>query len=165
MKGKQSRNMLKRIKLGIVIGKVAVVAAFALVVTSTAPAMAQTQDNTAPQATLSNDIKIIDFAPNDANAIVVKGNVVGKDNEPLTGAAIVVLDKYNNLILQGTATDGFDSHFAIRIPKGTKVKIQYVGYKTFTKVFNKSEENLLIEMEVDEELEKGKGQFWLLGMK
>ena len=124
--------------------------------------MAQTQDKSTPEVASSNDIKIIDFAPNDANAIIVKGSVVGKDNEPLTGATIVVLDRYNKLILQGTATKGFDSQFAIRIPKGAKVKIQYVGYKTLTKEFNKPEDNLLIEMEIDENLEKGNGQFWLL---
>ena len=153
MKGEQICKTLKKIKLSIVVGKVAVVAA--LVATSIAPVMAQTQDKSTPEVASSNDIKIIDFAPNDANAIIVKGSVVGKDNEPLTGATIVVLDRYNKLILQGTATKGFDSQFAIRIPKGAKVKIQYVGYKTLTKEFNKPEDNLLIEMEIDENLEKG----------
>ena len=162
MKGKQICKTLKEIKLNIAIGKMAVAAILFIVATSIAPVMAQTQDKSAPEVASSNDIKIIDFAPNDANAIIVKGSVVGKDNEPLTGATIVVLDKYNKLILQGTATEGIDSQFAIRIPKGTKVKIQYVGYKTFIKEFNKPEDNLLIEMEIDEKLEKGNGQFWLL---
>lgn len=156
MKGKQI------CKFNMVIGKVVVVAAFALVATSIAPAMAQTQDKSAPEVTSSNDIKIIDFAPNNANAIVVKGSVVGKDNEPLTGAAIFVLDRCNKLILQGTSTQGFDSQFAIRIPKGAKVKIQYVGYKIFIKEFNNPEDDIVIKMEVDEELEKGQGKFWLL---
>ena len=161
MKAKQISKTLKEIKLDIAIDKMAVVVIVLIFATSITPLMAQAQDKSAPEVARSNDIKIIDFAPNDADAIVVKGRVVGKDNAPLTGAAIVVLDRYNNLILQGTSTDGFDSQFAIRIPKGAKVKIQYVGYKTFIKEYNKSEENLLIEMEVDENPE-GQGQFWLL---
>ena len=164
MKGKQICKTLKEIKLNIAIGKMAVVAILLIVATSIIPLMAQAQDKSAPEVARSNDVKIIDYAPNDADAIVVKGRVVGKDNEPLTGAAIVVLDRYNNLILQGTSTDGFDSQFAIRIPRGSKVKIQYVGYKTFIKEFNKPEDNLVIEMKVDEKPE-GNGQFWLLDSK
>ena len=163
MKGKLILKTMKELKLSIAIGKVAVAAFLAIVATSLSPAIAQTQNKSAPSsnATLSNDLKIVDFAPHDADAIVVKGCVVGKDDEPLSGASIFVLDKYNNLILQGIATEGFDSQFAIRVSKGTKVKIQYVGYKTLTKEFDVPEDNLVIKMETEEKTETT-GKFWLL---
>ena len=158
MKGK---HVFKETGFRLSVNKVIVVAALVLCSTSIGPVMAQTQNKSDATVANSYEPKLVDFAPNDANAIIVKGCVVNKDNEPLIGATIILLDKNNNLISKGTATDGFDSQFAIRVSKGTKVRIQYVGYKALTREFNTPEDNLVIKMETDENTE-GRGQFWLL---
>ena len=129
------RQLLRR----QILGKAAVVAGLAIGATSIAPAMAQTH-NYVPKVEQSKEkLKPVDCAPNDAAAIIVRGTVIDETNEPLIGAMIHVLDE------KGKIT-------TIRVSKGSKVQIRYIGYKIVTKKFNKPEENLVIKLK-DEDMQ------------
>ena len=130
------------------LGKAAVVAGLALGATSIAPAMAQTYHNVPKVEQSKEELKPVDCAPNDNAAIIVRGIVLDETNEPLVGTIIHVLDEKGKTTKYGTATDYY-GQFDIRVSKGCKVQISYVGYKTMTKKFNKPEENLVIKMEED----------------
>ena len=131
------------------LGKAAVVAGLALGATSIAPAMAQTYHNVPKVEQSKEELKPVDCAPNDTAAIIVRGTVIDETNEPLIGAMIHVLDEKGKITKLGTATDYY-GQFAIRVSKGSKVQISYVGYKTVTTKFAEPEENLVIEMEEDD---------------
>ena len=131
------------------LGKAAVVAGLALGATSIAPAMAQTYHNVPKVEQSKEELKPVDCAPNDTAAIIVRGTVIDETNEPLIGAMIHVLDEKGKITKLGTATDYY-GQFAIRVSKGSKVQISYVGYKTVTTKFTEPEENLVIEMEEDD---------------
>ena len=133
------------------LGKAAVVAGLALGVTSIAPVMAQTYHNMPKVEQSKEELKPVDCAPNDAAAIIVRGTVIDETNEPLIGAMIHVLDEKGKITKLGTATDYY-GQFAIRVSKGSKVQIRYIGYKIVTKKFNKPEENLVIKLK-DEDME------------
>ena len=131
------------------LGKAAVVAGLALGATSIAPAMAQTH-NYVPKVEQKSkeELKPVDCAPNDAAAIIVRGCVVDEDNEPLIGVQIHVLDEKEKITKLGTATNYY-GQFAIKVSKGCKVQINYVGYEDVTKEFNVPEDNLIIKMKDD----------------
>ena len=139
------RQLLRRQTLG----KAAVVAGLALGATSIAPAMAQTH-NYVPKVEQKSkeELKPVDCAPNDAAAIIVRGCVVDEDNEPLIGVQIHVLDEKEKITKLGTATNYY-GQFAIKVSKGCKVQINYVGYEDVTKEFNVPEDNLIIKMKDD----------------
>lgn len=130
------------------IGKVAIVAGLTLGATSVAPVMAQTQMQPSTNVTHSQALEIVDFAPNDTAAIIVKGCVVDKENEPLVGATLNVIwvAPQSKLTKSGIATN-FEGQFAIRVPKGTKVNLSYVGYESITIQLNEPDDNLVIKME------------------
>ena len=135
------RQLLRR----QILGKAAVVAGLAIGATSIAPAMAQTH-NYVPKVEQSKEkLKPVDCAPNDTAAIIVRGTVIDETNEPLIGAMIHVLDEKGKITKLGTATDYY-GQFAIRVSKGSKVQIRYIGCKIVTKKFNKPEENLVIKL-------------------
>ena len=133
------------------LGKAAVVAGLALGATSIAPAMAQTYHNVPKVEQSKEELKPVDCAPNDTAAIIVRGTVIDETNEPLIGAMIHVLDEKGKITKLGTATDYY-GQFAIRVSKGSKVQIRYIGYKIVTKKFNKPEENLVIKLK-DEDMQ------------
>ena len=54
-------------------------------------------------------------------------------------------DEKGKITKLGTATDYY-GQFAIRVSKGSKVQIRYIGCKIVTKKFNKPEENLVIKL-------------------
>lgn len=54
----------------------------------------------------------------------VKGTVLDENHEPLIGATVVLLDNPK----KGVATD-IDGHFTLDVPKGSKIKVTYVGYE------------------------------------
>ena len=119
--------------------------------TSIAPAMAQTYHNVPKVEQSKEELKPVDCAPNDTAAIIVRGTVIDETNEPLIGAMIHVLDEKGKITKLGTATDYY-GQFAIRVSKGSKVQIRYIGYKIVTKKFNKPEENLVIKLK-DEDMQ------------
>lgn len=139
------RQLLRRQTLG----KAAVVAGLALGATSIAPVMAQTYHVVPKVEQSKEELKPVDCAPNDTAAIIVRGTVIDETNEPLIGVMIHVLDKKGETTRLGTATDYY-GRFAIRVSKGSKVQISYVGYKIVTKKFNKPEENLIIKMKEED---------------
>ena len=141
------RQLLRRQTLG----KAAVVAGLALGATSIAPAMAQTYHVVPKVEQSKQELKPVDCAPNDAAAIIVRGTVIDETNEPLIGAMIHVLDEKGKITKLGTATDYY-GQFAIRVSKGSKVQIRYIGCKIVTKKFNKPEENLVIKLK-DEDMQ------------
>ena len=112
------------------LGKAAVVAGLALGATSIAPAMAQTYHNVPKVEQSKEELKPVDCAPNDM---------------------IHVLDEKGKITKLGTATDYY-GQFAIRVSKGSKVQIRYIGCKIVTKKFNKPEENLVIKLK-DEDMQ------------
>ena len=138
------RQLLRRQTLG----KAAVVAGLALGATSVAPAMAQTYHVVPKVEQSKQELKPVDCAPNDAAAIIVRGCVVDEDNEPLIGVQIHVLDEKEKITKLGTATNYY-GQFAIKVSKGCKVQINYVGYEDVTKEFNVPEDNLIIKMKDD----------------
>ena len=132
------------------IGKAAIVAGLTLGATSIAPAMAQTQqvqaDTTVARLT---EPKLVDCAPNDTTAIIVRGCILCEpDHESAIGATILLLDKSGNTTKSGTITN-VDGLFAIKVPKGSKAQISYIGYQSETITFNKPEDDLQIMLKED----------------
>lgn len=54
----------------------------------------------------------------------MSGTVLDESHEPLIGATVALL----NDTKKGVVTD-FDGHFTLNVPKGSKVKVAYVGYE------------------------------------
>lgn len=130
------------------LGKAAVVAGLALGATSIAPAMAQTYHNVPKVEQSKEELKPVDCAPNDTAAIIVRGTVIDETNEPLIGAMIHVLDEKGKTTKYGTATDYY-GQFAIRVSKGCKVQIEFIGYEDVIKELNIPEDNLVVKMKED----------------
>ena len=117
------RQLLRRTATG----KKVALAGLALGAASLMPMHAQQAAPATPQATTQRPTpRLVDAAPGDTTAVVVRGKVIDKDdnNEPLIGASVII--KGTRL---GTATD-IDGNFAIRVPKGSQLVIDYVGYET-----------------------------------
>ena len=132
------------------IGKAAIVAGLTLGATSIAPAMAQTQQ-VQPNTTVAQltEPKLVDCAPNDTAAIIVRGRILCEsDREPAIGATILLLDKDGRTTKSGTITN-VDGLFAIRVSKDSKVQISFIGYQSETMTFNKPEDDLLIMLKED----------------
>ena len=130
------------------IGKAAVVAGLALGATSIAPAMAQTYHNVPKVEQSKEELKPVDCAPNDTAAIIVRGTVIDETNEPLVRVQIHVLDEKGKTTKYGTATDYY-GQFAIRVSKGCKVQIEFIGYEDVIKELNIPEDNLVVKMKED----------------
>ena len=60
----------------------------------------------------------------------------------------MLLDKSGKATIHGTVSN-IDGRFAIRVSKGCKVQISYVGYETETLTLNEANDNLLIVMKDD----------------
>ena len=132
------------------IGKVAVVAGLALGATSISPALAQIQVQPSTAVTQSVEPKLVDCAPGDTAAIIVRGCIIDDlDREPLTGATVVLLDKSGKETKYGTASN-IDGRFAVRVPKGCKVMVSYVGCGTEKLTLNEANDNLLIVLKESE---------------
>ena len=116
------RQLLRRTATG----KKVALAGLALGAASLMPMHAQQVAPTTPQATTQRPTpRLVDAAPGDTTAVVVRGIAIDKnDNEPLIGASVFL--KGTKL---GTATD-IDGNFAIRVPKDSQLVIDYVGYET-----------------------------------
>lgn len=116
------RQLLRRTALG----KKVALAGLALGTASLMPMHAQQVAPATPQATTQRPTpRLVDAAPGDTTAVVVRGKVIDEDdNEPLIGASVIL--EGTKL---GTATD-IDGNFAIRVPRDSKLKISYVGYES-----------------------------------
>ena len=107
-------------------GKKIMLAGLALGAASLMPMQAQQVANTIPPSTRQQpSTPIVDAAPGDTTAVVVRGKIIDKDdNEPIIGASVML--KGTKL---GMATD-IDGNFAIRVPKDSQLVITCVGYET-----------------------------------
>ena len=56
--------------------------------------------------------------------IQISGTVLDENHEPLIGATVALLNNPKN----GVATDS-DGHFTLSVPKGSKIKVTYIGYE------------------------------------
>lgn len=116
------RQLLRRTTTG----KKVALAGLALGAASMMPMQAQQVAPAIPQATTQRPTpRLVDAAPGDTTAVVVKGKVIDKDDQCECIGASVILEGTK----LGTATD-IDGNFAIRVPRGSKLKISYVGYES-----------------------------------
>ena len=136
----EMRYSERQLRLRGTLGKAVVVAGLTLSATSLTPMQAQTQQvHTVAQKQI--DVPLVDAAPNDTTAIIVRGTVIDQnDKGPLIGVT-VLLDGTKH----GTATD-IDGKFAIRIPRDSKLVFKYLGYETQEMVLNNPNNNLLVTL-------------------
>ena len=138
------RQLLRRTATG----KKVALAGLALGAASLMPMQAQQMANTTPPSTQHQPSKpIVDAAPGDTTAVVVRGKIIAKDdNEPIIGASVML--KGTEL---GMETD-FDGNFAIRVPKDSQLVIIYVGYEDYEYEVKKATpgEEIVIALEPDE---------------
>ncbi len=138
------RQLLRRTATG----KKVALAGLALGAASLMPMHAQQVANTAPPSTQHQPSKpIVDAAPGDTTAVVVRGKIIAKDdNEPIIGASVML--KGTEL---GMETD-FNGNFAIRVPKDSQLVIIYVGYEDYEYEVKKATpgEEIVIALEPDE---------------
>lgn len=79
-----------------------------------------------------------------AEEITVKGTVISRtDDEPLIGATVM-----SEATKKGTSTD-LDGNFTLTVPKGSVIKVTYIGYKT---VSAKATPEMTIVMDDNSEL-------------
>lgn len=104
-------------------GKKVALAGLALGAASLMPMQAQQVTPPTPATTVEQPSRpIVDAAPGDTTAVVIRGRVIeSKDREPMIGATVLL--KGTKL---GTTTD-IDGNFAIRVPKDGSLIIKYVG--------------------------------------
>ena len=138
------RQLLRRTATG----KKVALAGLALGAASLMPMHAQQVANTTPPSTQHQPSRpIVDAAPGDTTAVVVRGKIIAKDdNEPIIGASVML--KGTEL---GMETD-FDGNFAIRVPKDSQLVIIYVGYEDYEYEVKKATpgEEIVIALEPDE---------------
>ncbi len=138
------RQLLRRTATG----KKIVLAGLALGAASLMPMQAQQMANTTPPSTRQQpSTPIVDAAPGDTTAVVVRGKIIDKeDQEPIIGASVLL--KGTKL---GMATD-IDGNFAIRVPKDSRLVITYVGYEGYEYEVKKATpgEEIVIAIEPDE---------------
>ena len=105
------------------LGKAVTVAGLALGAASFVPMQAQQAVSDIP-AVQPVQAKLVDAAPGDTTAVIVRGRVIDRETgEPCVGVSVML----KGTIL-GTATN-LDGNFAIRVPRGSKLKFYYVGYE------------------------------------
>ena len=104
-------------------GKVVTVAGLALGAASFMPMQAQQVVPDIP-AVQPVQAKLVDAAPGDTTAVIVRGRVIDRETgEPCVGVSIM---------LEGTkfgTASNLDGKFAIRVPKGGKLRFSYVCYE------------------------------------
>lgn len=120
----EMRYIERQLRLRRAMGKAVVVAGLTLSTAALTPALAQTQQSPPQVATQRAEPRLVDAAPGDSDVVIVRGNVIDKqDKEPLIGASISVIGTKN-----GTATD-VNGAFAIRVTRGSKLLIKFIGMK------------------------------------
>ena len=138
------RQLLRRTATG----KKIVLAGLALGAASLMPMQAQQVASTTPPSTRQQPSRpIVDAAPGDTTAVVVRGKIIDKeDQEPIIGASVML--KGTKL---GMATD-IDGNFAIRVPKDSQLVFIFVGYKDYEYEVREATpgEEIVIVLEPDE---------------
>lgn len=135
------RQLIKRSAMG----KKVAIAGLAL---GAASLMSMQAQDTTP-ITLATTIEqpsrpIVDAAPGDTTAVLIRGKVIDKeDQEPVIGATILL-----NGIKLGTVTD-MEGNFAIRVPQGSILVISYVGYEDCEYVAKKTVADEVIVIAID----------------
>ena len=120
----EMRYIERQLRMRQAMGKAVVVAGLTLSTAALTPAQAQTQQSPRQVAAQQSEPHLVDAAPADSDVVIVRGNVIDKqDKEPLIGASISVIGTKN-----GTATD-VNGAFAIRVTRGSKLLIKFIGMK------------------------------------
>ena len=104
-------------------GKKVALAGLALGAASLMPMQAQQVAQTTPAPTVKEVLKpVVDAAPGDTAAVVIRGRVLDNKREPMIGATVLLKGtKF------GTCTD-IDGNFAIRVPRNGVLIFKYLGY-------------------------------------
>ena len=124
-------------------GKIVTVAGLALGAASFMPMQAQQVVPDIP-AVQPVQAKLVDAAPGDTTAVIVRGRVIDRETGELCVGVSVML---KGTIL-GTATN-LDGNFAIRVPKGSKLQFFYVGYEDYEYEVTESVDDVEIVITID----------------
>ena len=120
----EMRYIERQLRLRHAMGKSVVLAGLTLSTAALTPAQAQTQQSTPQVATQQSEPHLVDAAPDSCDVVLVRGIVIDKEEkEPIIGATISIKDTND-----GTATN-IDGSFAIRVKRGSKLFIKYIGMK------------------------------------
>lgn len=124
-------------------GKIVTVAGLALGAASFMPMQAQQVVPDIP-AVQPVQAKLVDAAPGDTTAVIVRGKVIDKETgEPCVGVSIM---------LEGTkfgTASNLDGKFAIRVPKGSKLQFSSVGYEDYEYEVTESVDDVEIVITID----------------
>ena len=125
-------------------GKIVTVAGLALGAASFMPMQAQQVVPDIP-AVQPVQAKLVDAAPGDTTAVIVRGRVIDRETgEPCVGVSIMLEGtKF------GTATN-LDGNFAMRVPKGGKLQFFYVGYEDYEYEVTESVDDVEIVITINE---------------
>ena len=125
-------------------GKIVTVAGLALGAASFMPMQAQQVVPDIP-AVQPVQAKLVDAAPGDTTAVIVRGRVIDRETgEPCVGVSIM---------LEGTkfgTASNLDGNFAMRVPKGGKLQFFYVGYEDYEYEVTESVDDVEIVITIDE---------------
>ena len=134
------RQLLRRRAMG----KTVVLAGLALGAASFSPVHAQ-QTAVNPAAVQASR-RIVDAAPGDTTAVLIRGRVLDKETrEACVGVTVLLVGtKY------GMATD-LDGNFAIRVPLEGKLQFTYVGYESLDYVAKQAVDGIEILMPPDDD--------------
>lgn len=125
-------------------GRIVTVAGLALGAASFMPMQAQQVMPDIP-AVQPVQAKLVDAAPGDITAVIVRGRVIDRETgEPCVGVSIM---------LEGTkfgTASNLDGNFAMRVPKGGKLRFSYVGYEDYEYEVTESVDDIEIVITIDE---------------
>lgn len=125
-------------------GRIVTVAGLALGAASFMPMQAQQVMPDIP-AVQPVQAKLVDAAPGDTTAVIVRGRVIDRETgEPCVGVSIM---------LEGTkfgTASNLDGNFAMRVPKGGKLRFSYVGYEDYEYEVTESVDDIEIVITIDE---------------
>lgn len=125
-------------------GKIVTVAGLALGAASFMPMQAQQVAPDIP-AVQPVQAKLVDAAPGDTTAVIVRGRVIDRETgEPCVGVSIM---------LEGTkfgTASNLDGNFAMRVPKGGKLRFSYVGYEDYEYEVTEPVDDVEIVITIDE---------------
>lgn len=125
-------------------GKIVTVAGLALGAASFMPMQAQQVVPDIP-AVQPVQAKLVDAAPGDTTAVIVRGRVIDRETgEPCVGVSIK---------LEGTkfgTASNLDGNFAMRVPKGGKLQFFYVGYEDYEYEVTEPVDDVEIVITIDE---------------
>lgn len=124
-------------------GKIVTVAGLALGAASFMPMQAQQVMPDIP-AVQPVQATLVDAAPGDTTAVIVRGRVIDRETgEPCVGVSVMLKGT-----IQGTATN-LDGNFAMRVPKGSKLQFFYVGYEDYEYEATESVDDAEIVITID----------------